>query len=252
MRRRPKGRRRSVPGHSLLPDHAQHEIGTIGRIEHAAKMLGQLRTASGKKAARNRHLRIGENRPDVALLDDPARIDHRHAVGDRTHDIHFVGDQDDRQAELAVDIAQQRQNRTGRFQVERRRGLVGQKEGRATAPSNTGTWLVPPSDNRVQVVERRWQRTCNLADQRWMLRTVDQAYENLLKLAEWGYPFPDDEDGRLYIADLRGPDCMAFMRRRVLKASVTVLDHNPALEFYFDGEAVTRAAGVDRQRDRDW
>lgn len=122
----------------------------------------------------------------------------------------------------------------------------------ATAPSNTGTWLVPPGEGRQQAVERRWQRTANLADQRWMLRTVDQAYENLLQLAEWGYPFPDDEDGKLYIANLRGPDYMAFMRRRVLKAGVTVLDHHPALELYFDGEAVTGAAGIDRQRNRDW
>jgi len=122
----------------------------------------------------------------------------------------------------------------------------------ATAPSNTGTWIVPPGDNQAQIIERRWQRTGNLADQRWMLRTVDQAYENLLKLAEWGYPFPDGEDGRLYIANLRGPDYMAFMRRRVLRAGVTVLDHHPALELYFDGEAVTGAAGIDRQRDRDW
>ncbi|MGH8010759.1 MAG: FAD-dependent oxidoreductase, partial [Candidatus Binatia bacterium] len=91
----------------------------------------------------------------------------------------------------------------------------------ATAPSNTGTWIVPPGDNQAQIIERRWQRTGNLADQRWMLRTVDQAYENLLKLAEWGYPFPDGEDGRLYIANLRGPDYMAFMRRRVLRAGVT-------------------------------
>jgi succinate dehydrogenase/fumarate reductase flavoprotein subunit len=122
----------------------------------------------------------------------------------------------------------------------------------ATAPSNTGTWLVPPGESRAQIVERRWQRTGNLADQRWMLRTVDQAYENLLTLAEWGYPFPDDEDGNLYIANLRGPDYMAFMRRRVLKAGITVLDHHPALELYFDGEAVTGAAGIDRQRNRDW
>ncbi len=122
----------------------------------------------------------------------------------------------------------------------------------ATAPSNTGTWTVPPGDNRAQIIERRWQRTGNLADQRWMLRTVDQAYENLLKLAEWGYPFPDDEDGKLYIANLRGPDYMAFMRRRLLRAGITVLDHHPALELYFDGEAVTGAAGMDRQRNRDW
>ncbi|NLS08178.1 FAD-binding protein [Rhizobium sp. P32RR-XVIII] len=122
----------------------------------------------------------------------------------------------------------------------------------ATAPSNTGTWCVPPGENRQQIVERRWQRTGNLGDQRWMLRCVDQAYENLLKLAEWGYPFPSDDDGKLYIANLRGPDYMAFMRRRVLKAGVTVLDHHPALELYSDGEAVTGAAGIDRQRNRDW
>jgi succinate dehydrogenase/fumarate reductase flavoprotein subunit len=122
----------------------------------------------------------------------------------------------------------------------------------ATAPSNTGTWCVSPGEDRQQVVERRWQRTGGLGDQRWMLRCVDRAYENLLKLSEWGYPFPSDEDGKLYIANLRGPDYMAFMRRRVLLAGVTVLDHHPALELLSDGEAVTGAAGIDRQRRRDW
>jgi succinate dehydrogenase/fumarate reductase flavoprotein subunit len=122
----------------------------------------------------------------------------------------------------------------------------------ATAPSNTGTWCVSPGEDRQQVVERRWQRTGGLGDQRWMLRCVDRAYENLLKLSEWGYPFPSDEDGKLYIANLRGPDYMAFMRRRVLLAGVTVLDHHPALELLSDGEAVTGAAGIDRQHRCDW
>ncbi len=122
----------------------------------------------------------------------------------------------------------------------------------ATAPSNTGTWCVPPGENRGQAVERRWQRTGGLADQRWMLRCVDQAYENLVKLSEWGYLFPHEDDGRLYIANLRGPDYMRFMRRRVLKAGVTVLDHHPALELLSNGDAVTGASGVDRQRNRDW
>lgn len=122
----------------------------------------------------------------------------------------------------------------------------------ATAPSNTGTWCVAPGEDRAQIVERRWQRTGELADPRWMLRCVDRAYENLLKLVEWGYPFPDDDDGKLYIANLRGPDYMAFMRRRVLKAGIAVLDHHPALELLSDGDAVTGAAGIDRQRDRSW
>ncbi|NLR97510.1 FAD-binding protein [Rhizobium sp. P38BS-XIX] len=122
----------------------------------------------------------------------------------------------------------------------------------ATAPSNTGTWYVPPGEGRQQVIERRFERTGGLADQRWMLRCVDGAYENLLKLSEWGYPFPSEDDGTLYIANLRGPDYMAFMRRRVLLSKVTVLDHHPALELLSDGEAVTGAAGIDRQRGRDW
>ncbi len=122
----------------------------------------------------------------------------------------------------------------------------------ATAPSNTGTWCVAPGEDRAQIVERRWQRTAGLADPRWMLRCVDRAYENLLKLVEWGYPFPSEDDGKLYIANLRGPDYMAFMRRRVLLAGVTVLDQHPALELLSNGETVTGAAGVDRQRNRDW
>lgn len=122
----------------------------------------------------------------------------------------------------------------------------------ATAPSNTGTWCVPPGEGRHGAVERRWQRTGELADQRWMLRCVDTAYQNLLKLSEWGYPFPKDDDGRLYIANLRGPDYMRFMRRRVLLANVTVLDHHPALELLSDGESVVGARGFARQKDRDW
>lgn len=139
---------------------------------------------------------------------------------------------------------------TGALVVLADKGYLGTSG--ATAPSNTGTWCVPPGENRQQAVERRWQRTGGLADQRWMLRCVDRAYENLLMLSEWGYPFPSDDDGQLYIANLRGPDYMAFMRRRVLSAGVTVLDHHPALELLSDGEAVTGAAGIDRQRHRDW
>ncbi|RUY92715.1 FAD-binding protein, partial [Mesorhizobium sp. M7A.F.Ca.CA.003.01.2.1] len=122
----------------------------------------------------------------------------------------------------------------------------------ATAPSNTGTWCVPPGDNRHAVAERRWQRTGELADPRWMLRCVDTAYRNLLRLSEWGYPFPSEDDGRLYIANLRGPDYMRFMRRRVLLAGVTVLDHHPALELLSDGDAIVGAAGVARQIGQDW
>ncbi|WP_411034821.1 FAD-dependent oxidoreductase [Shinella sp. BYT-45] len=117
----------------------------------------------------------------------------------------------------------------------------------ATAPSNTGTWCVPPGEGRAASVEQRFKRTAGLADRRWMLRAADRAYENLLKLVEWGYPFPSEEDGSLYIANLRGPDYMRFMRQRVQKAGVTILDHHPILELLGDENHVGGAAGLVRR-----
>lgn len=117
----------------------------------------------------------------------------------------------------------------------------------ATAPSNTGTWCLPPGEGRLRAIEQRFKRSAGLADRRWMLRCADRAYENLLRLAEWGYPFPDDEGGGLYIANLRGPDYMRFMRQRVQKAGVTILDHHPILELLGDQDLVAGAAGLARR-----
>jgi succinate dehydrogenase/fumarate reductase flavoprotein subunit len=122
----------------------------------------------------------------------------------------------------------------------------------ATAPSNTGTWFVPPGEGRRVAIEQRQPRTGGLTDPRWVERTLDTAWEKLHCLAAWGYPFPDDDEGRPYLANLRGPDYMHFMRRRVLAAGVTILDHHPALELLGDGETITGAAGIDRQRNRPW
>ena len=122
----------------------------------------------------------------------------------------------------------------------------------ATAPSNTGTWFVPPGESRRIAIEQRQPRTDGLADPRWVERTLDTAWEKLHCLAAWGYPFPDDDEGRPYLANLRGPDYMHFMRRRVLAAGVTILDHHPALELLGDGGVIAGAAGIDRQRNRPW
>jgi succinate dehydrogenase/fumarate reductase flavoprotein subunit len=122
----------------------------------------------------------------------------------------------------------------------------------ATAPSNTGTWFVPPGEDRRMAIEQRQPRTGGLADPRWVERTLDTAWDKLHCLAAWGYPFPDDDEGRPYLANLRGPDYMHFMRRRVLAAGVTILDHHPALELLGDGETIAGAAGIDRQGNRPW
>src|SRR5262245_50531602 len=122
----------------------------------------------------------------------------------------------------------------------------------ATAPSNTGTWFVPPGEGRRIAIERRQPSTGGLADPRWVERTLDTAWEKLHSLAGWGYPFPMDDDGQPYLANLRGPDYMHFMRRRVSAAGVTILDHHPALELLGDGGTIAGAAGIDRQRSRRW
>jgi succinate dehydrogenase/fumarate reductase flavoprotein subunit len=122
----------------------------------------------------------------------------------------------------------------------------------ATAPSNTGTWFVPPGEGRRRAVAERQPRTGGLADPRWVERTLDTAWEKLHVLAAWGYPFPCDDEGRPYLANLRGPDYMHFMRRRVSATGVSILDQHPALELLGAGDAIAGAAGVDRQRDRAW
>jgi len=122
----------------------------------------------------------------------------------------------------------------------------------ATAPANTGTWFVPPGEGRRVAIEQRQPRTGHLADPHWVERTLDTAWEKLHVLAAWGYPFPNDDEGKPYLANLRGPDYMHFMRRRVVASGVTILDHHPALELLGDGETVTGAAGIDRQGKSPW
>jgi succinate dehydrogenase/fumarate reductase flavoprotein subunit len=122
----------------------------------------------------------------------------------------------------------------------------------ATAPSNTGTWFVPPGEGRRLAIEQRQPRTGGLADPHWVERTLDTAWDRLHALAAWGYPFPSDDEGRPYLANLRGPDYMHFMRRRVVAAGVTVLDHHPALELLGDGDTIAGAAGIDRHGHRPW
>ncbi len=117
----------------------------------------------------------------------------------------------------------------------------------ATAPSNTGTWCVPPGEGRTTAVEHRFKRTAGLADKRWMMQCADRSYENLQKLVEWGYPFPHDDGGNLYVANLRGPDYMRFMRKRVQAAGVKILDHHPVLELLGDERQVFGAAGLSRR-----
>ncbi len=130
------------------------------------------------------------------------------------------------------------------------KGYVGTSG--ATAPANTGTWSPPPGERRERAIAGRQPRTGGLADPGWVDRTLAEVWERLINLADWGYPFPTDDTGEVYRANLRGPDYMHFMRRRALRAGVKIFDHHPALELLGDGDGVTGAAGIDRQNDEPW
>jgi succinate dehydrogenase/fumarate reductase flavoprotein subunit len=123
----------------------------------------------------------------------------------------------------------------------------------ATAPSGVGVWYVPPDpEAREDARASREAMGGHLADRAWMDRVLDQTYENVGKLADWGYPFPVDEDGKQARRSLQGPEYMKLMRKKVKQAGVRILDHSPALELLVDDEGVAGASGVSRQTGQRW
>jgi succinate dehydrogenase/fumarate reductase flavoprotein subunit len=123
----------------------------------------------------------------------------------------------------------------------------------ATAPSGVGVWYVPPDpEAREDARASRESMGGHLADRVWMDRVLDQTYENVGKLADWGYPFPVDEDGKQARRSLQGPEYMKLMRKKVKQAGVRILDHSPALELLVDDDGVAGARGVDRQTGQRW
>jgi succinate dehydrogenase/fumarate reductase flavoprotein subunit len=131
------------------------------------------------------------------------------------------------------------------------KGFVG--TGGATAAGNTTTiYAAPGSEARQAAIKRRLAQAHGLADQRWIERVVDEAYVRLSALAEWGYPFPHDQHGESYRGSLRGTDYLRFMRHRLRRASVEVLDQSPALELLVNDGVVAGASGIDRLTGKPW
>jgi len=124
----------------------------------------------------------------------------------------------------------------------------------ATASAGTGVWYVPPDPaKRHAAMQSREKLGGYLQDRTWMSRVLDRTYESVNLLAEWGLPFPEGDDGTEHRTNLRGPDYMRLMRRRITRAGVSVLDHSPALELLADDDgAVVGARGVRRQQGGTW
>ncbi|AFY31729.1 FAD-dependent oxidoreductase [Calothrix sp. PCC 7507] len=122
------------------------------------------------------------------------------------------------------------------------------------AASGNGVWYVPPEQEaRESAIASRESLGGYLANRQWMHRVLDQTYANVNRLAEWGYPFPVDDDGKPARRSLQGPEYMRLMRKQIKRAGVEILDHSPALELLVDEEGiVSGATGINRQTGGKW
>ncbi|MBD2245706.1 FAD-binding protein [Nostoc sp. FACHB-888] len=122
------------------------------------------------------------------------------------------------------------------------------------AASGNGVWYIPPDpDSRETAMASREALGGFLSSRDWMQRVLDQTFANVNLLAEWGYPFPVDDEGRPYRRSLQGPEYMRLMRKQIKRAGVKILDHSPALQLLVDAEgAVAGATGVNRQTGTKW
>lgn len=123
----------------------------------------------------------------------------------------------------------------------------------ATAPSGNGVWYIPPDKRkREEAMSSRESMNGYLSERTWMARVLDQTYDNLNRLHEWGYPFPVDADGQPFKRSLQGPEYMRLLRRKLEKLKVKIVDHSPALELLYDSYGISGAAGVNKQTGETW
>ncbi|BAY22917.1 fumarate reductase/succinate dehydrogenase flavoprotein domain-containing protein [Calothrix sp. NIES-2100] len=122
------------------------------------------------------------------------------------------------------------------------------------AASGNGVWYVPPdAEAREAAKASRESLGGFLANRTWMDQVLNQTYTNVNLLAEWGYPFPVDDEGKPYRRSLQGPEYMRLMRKQIKRVGVTILDNSPALQLLVDAEgAVAGATGINRQTGKQW
>lgn len=122
------------------------------------------------------------------------------------------------------------------------------------AASGNGVWYVPPDPEARETAKASRESLGGfLSDRNWMDRVLNQTYVNVNQLADWGYPFPTDDEGKPYRRSLQGPEYMRLMRRQIQRAGVRILDNSPALELLVDDDgAVAGATGVNRQTGSKW
>lgn len=121
------------------------------------------------------------------------------------------------------------------------KGYVG-TSGAMAAGNNTIIDTAPGTRERDLTVNQRISRGLGFVQRGVVEEVLDRASANLDLFADWGYDFPAYEDGRPYRGMLRGPDFLRFMRQRLIKAGVKIVDHCPAEQLLVTTDGVV--AGV--------
>lgn len=155
------------------------------------------------------------------------------------------------------------------------KGYCGTSGVAATA--GVGHWLVPPdAERRDEEITPREEQGGYLTDRDWTNDVLDEAWYRTALIEGWGYertrrsrpagtgarsgaggpapvvnPFARRPGERSFSGS--SPDYLRFLRGKVKKNGVTVLDHSPALELLVDGAGVVSGAqGYQRQTGRAW
>ncbi|WP_028749128.1 hypothetical protein [Rhizobium mesoamericanum] len=91
--------------------------------------------------------------------------------------------------------------------------------------AGTQIWYVPPApEKREAAMASREAMGGYLSERAWMAPVLDETFKSVNRLADWGYPFPRNEEGEQQRISVQGPEYMRLMRRRVKNAGVTILD----------------------------
>ncbi len=97
---------------------------------------------------------MAEDGLHAALLDNGTVVQNRHAVADFLNHTHLVGDDDDRDAQFAVDLLDQLQDGVGRVGVKGTRRFVAEQHlrvGRQGAGNGNALFLASGQLGRVGV-----------------------------------------------------------------------------------------------------
>ena len=139
---------------------------------------------------------------------------------------------------------------TGATVILAEKGYVGTSG--ATAAGNSSIIDAAPGTARDKAIAQREARGLGLVRADVVDRVLEEAHVQLGRLGDWGYRFPVIEDGSVWRGSMRGADYLRFLRQRLIKSGVTILDQSPALELLTSDGVVSGARGTRRLDGEPW